>query len=109
MQVEQDEVVMARGQLRARGGERAYRIELRHARVMRQRGEWRLVVGSHRAQIGAHEYAEALIVLDEQYPRDLLGPPHGGEHKQPRAAAGQTQTRACPFLQMLTNRLSCPE
>ena len=76
MQVEQDEVVMARGQLRARAGERAYRIELRHARVMRQRGEWRLVVSSHRAQIGAHEHSEALVVLDEQHARSLLFPPH---------------------------------
>src|SRR3954463_10717576 len=103
MQVEEHEVVMARRQPLARRGERVYPVELRYSGVMAERGERRIVIGRHRAQVGAHQHAKRLVVFDEQDARDVLVPAHAARAwrttcasrmaRGPRAALPRTASK----------------
>src|SRR5438045_8946048 len=89
-------IAARRGEPRARRCERAHPVELWYSGITRERRERRVRIGSHGAQVRAHELAERFVVFDEQDAREVLFPPHapriatpppGPDHAPPRPGA----------------------
>ena len=104
VQIEQHEIVVARGEPLARRCERAHPVELGYSGITRERRERRVCIGRHGAQVGAHELAERFVVFDEQDAREVLFPPHARRIAIPPPVHDNEAHCTLASLQRLTKR-----